>query len=208
MLSDKKLRKVLAGIPLTSAGGLWARAVQHKYLVGPPPGAPPGSRPEPLWSKGSSLFGGRYTPKGGAPAIYLASDPNVALLETNAIFMPPKGPAVMAGAPPMVICQINVAVTNVLDLTDPAIVTSLGTSTAELTGDWRYDMGIGRVPPTHALAAAAHASGRVSAIRAHSAKAVGSGVVLVVVPDRLAKGSFLRVIDPSGTLVQEILGTL
>jgi RES domain-containing protein len=154
------------------------------------------------------MFGGRYTPKGGAPAIYLASDPNVALLETNSIFMPPKGPAVMAGVPPMVICQIDVSLTNVLDLTDPAVVASVGSSTQELTGDWRYDMTIGRVPPTQAIGAAAHASGRVSTLLVHSAKAVGSGKVLVVFPDRLTKGTFVRVLDPTGTLVQEILGTL
>jgi RES domain-containing protein len=46
------------------------------------------------WPTGSIRFGARYTPKGGPPAVYLASDPLTALKEVNAVFAIPNGPTI------------------------------------------------------------------------------------------------------------------
>jgi len=181
------------------------RAVAHHLISGPPPGAPAGSRPQPLWPAGSSRFGARFTPKGGHPSVYLASDPHTALKEVNAIFQIPNGPIVAIPASPYTLVQVNVMlVDNVLDLCDPTICVLLSTSTQELTGDWRYMMGTGGVPPTHRLAIAAHASNRISAIVAHSSKHVGGGKTLAVFANRLTAGNSIEVFDQTGLLNQRL----
>ena len=174
------------------------RRVPHRS----PPGAPAGSPPQPLWPGGSTRFGGRFTPKGGPPAVYLASDPNVALQEVNAVLMPPGAPPVAIPSKPQVLVQVDVVLTGVLDLTDAAVQSALGTSVQELTGDWRFTMLHGAPVPTHELALACHASGRIAALRTYSAKCVGLGFNLVVFADRVRAPHRLSVRDPSGRLAQ------
>jgi RES domain-containing protein len=202
MLGRKALDGALKRVSLTSASGIWWRTVGHHLLLGPPPGASPGTPPQPLWPEGSSRFGARFTPKGGAPAIYLASEPTIALLEVNAVYLLPKGPAMAIPAAPQTVFQVDARVSKVLDLTDATTLKTLKTSVQELTGDWRYAMSSGTLPPTHVLGDAVHRAGRISAIRTYSAKSVGQGTVLVVFPDRLSHGSSVELIDPTGMLHQ------
>jgi RES domain-containing protein len=143
MLARADLVAALNSIPLARFNGTWWRAVAHHLLKGPPPSAPAGSPPQPLWPGGSALFGARYTPKGGPPAVYLASDAGTALQEVNAVFAIPNGPSIAVPAAPYTMCQVNVVLNDVLDLSVPATEAALGTSTQELTGDWRYTMGTG-----------------------------------------------------------------
>jgi|HubBroStandDraft_1064217.scaffolds.fasta_scaffold06429_3 RES domain-containing protein len=204
MLARVDLVAALNSIPLARFNGTWWRAVPHHLLKGPPPGAPPGSPPQPLWPDGSALSGARYTPKGGPRTVYLASDPATVLQEVNAIFAIPNGPSIALPAAPHTMCQVNVVVNSVLDLSVPSTEAALGTSTQELTGHWRYTMETGGTPPTHLLGAAAHASGRIAAICAHSSKNVGHGFILAVFPDRLTGGSYIELIDPTRTLNQRL----
>jgi RES domain-containing protein len=136
--------------------------------------------------------------------VYLASDPQTALQEVNAIFTIPNGPTIALPAPPYTLCQVTVAVDDVLDVRTRATEAALGTSTRELTGDWRYAAGAGRIPPTQLLGLAAHASARIAAIVAPSSKNIGKGSILAVFPDRLAGGSFIEVVDPTGALRQRV----
>ena len=135
MLARVDLAAALNSIPLARVNGTWWRAVPHHLLKGPPPGAPPGSPPQPLWPDGSALSGARYTPKGGPRTVYLASDPATALQEVNAIFAIPNGPSIALPAAPYTMCQVNVVLNDVLDLSVPSIeawVRSASTSSRRL----------------------------------------------------------------------------
>jgi RES domain-containing protein len=205
MLPTTKLRAALRRAPLIPQTGTWVRAVRSQYLLNPPPGAPAGSSPQPLWPGGSASHGARFTPRGGPPAIYLASDPNIALLEVRAMLQPPGGPPLSANAPPQTVVQVQTQVNQVLDLTAPATLAALGTSVQELSGDWRVSAAQGQSIPTWELGREAHATGKIRALLAWSAVAVGQGRVLIVFPDLLVAGSdFLQVHDPGGPLAQRL----
>jgi len=113
--------------------------------------------------------------------------------------------------PPWVVFSVEGFLERVLDLTDPAIQSRLGTSLAELTGDWRYSQEIyierrGPLPPTQLLGQVAHETGVIVAMRYHSAKNIGEGTGFVVFGDRLVPGraSFLEVYDPHGSIQQRL----
>jgi hypothetical protein len=80
-----------------------------------------------------------------------------------------------------------------LDLTNPDIQNRLGTSLAELTGDWLFSQdlhqqGMGPLPPTQLLAKIAHEKGTIVAIRYRSAKNIRTGANLARISH---KGSVL-----------------
>lgn len=156
-----------------------------------------------MWPHGPSLKGARFTPKGGADALYLAGDPTLALLEVDAIYNVPHGPPVAIPANPKALFQVKVALSAVLDVADAGTQTALSTTVQELTGDWRYSSGTGQPTPTHVLGELAYASKRIEAILSLSAKDV-AGRVLVVFPGRLSKASFVEVFDGTGTLKQRL----
>jgi hypothetical protein len=144
---------------------------------------------------------------GGAGSIYLASDPVTGLREVAALLTGIEP----YRTPPWVVFSVEGFLERVLDLTDPAIQSRLGTSLAELTGDWRYSQDIhsfrgGPVPPTQLLGRVAHETGIIVAMRYHSAKNIGDGFGLVVFGDRLVSGraSFLNVYDPHGLIRQRL----
>jgi hypothetical protein len=140
---DNALNKILP----VQINGYWHRAVDHEHLNGPPPGAPPGSPPQPLWPGGPKRNGGRYTPIGGAEAVYLSSDIDVSAQEVNAVFEPPGGPRISIPKPPTVYFQVEALLLNVLDLTQKKVLLTLRTNETELTGRWRTISS----PPTHLL---------------------------------------------------------
>jgi RES domain-containing protein len=179
--------------------GHWHRAVEHGLLLGPPPGKPPGANPEPLWPGGAPLKGGRYTPKGGAPAVYLANDPDVAAKEVNFVFEIPGGPRISIPKNPTTFIQVDVVLTRVLDLTDEDVRRALRTTESELTGNWRLSA---NEPPTHTLGAAAFAAGHFSALKAPSSKAA-SGSILVIFSERLAGSEYVEVVT-TGVLRQRL----
>lgn len=203
MLSAGQLQSALPSLPLTPVHGLWTRAVGYHLLHGPPPGAPPGSRPRPLWPGGASLAGARFTPRGAFGSIYLASDPVTALLEVTAVLQHSHAPAFTLRTYPWTVFAVDGVVTNILDLTDPNVWPSLGTNLQELTGDWAYGqdqhlLGRGPLPPTQLLGQAVYNGGVIAGMKYPSAKNVGRGEGLVVFSDRLVVGgpSHLAVYDP------------
>ncbi len=163
MYARRTLLAKLAAIPLRTETGPWNRAVAHRYLVGPPPGLPPGSPPRPLWPGGAKLFGQRFTPKGSFETTYIASDSLTALMEVRGILAGAVG-LISPPSNPWVIVAITGVVHSVLDTTDPTVQFALGTSVAELTGSWAH-CPAGTTAPTQVLGEAAYASRRVHGIK-------------------------------------------
>jgi RES domain-containing protein len=206
MFSESTLRKRLATVGTITVHGPWSRAIGFHLLKGPPPGAPPGSPPQPLWPGGALLHGARFTPKGSFGSLYLAENPVTALQEVVSIFVPPRATIpITVKTSPWVVVTIEGVLTNVLDLTDSSVQKQLGTTTAELTGDWVYSQSIGVVPPTQLLGQVAHEA-RIVGLRYTSAKSVGAGDSLVVFTDNLASSTanFLEVYDEHGNLGQRL----
>jgi len=202
MLDPVALAKALATVPLVSLGGTWHRAIDQEYLTKPPPGFPAGGPPQPLWPGGAKRNGGRFTPKGSFDTLYLCSDPTTAMLEVGAVFKPPKGPLVSPKRNPLTLTQADGWLDAVLDLMSEDTQAMLGTNQQELTGHWRTTTN----PPTHVLATAVEACGRILAIRSHSAKNEGAGTILAVLTDHLPEfpPSFVEMIDSSGKLAQRL----
>jgi RES domain-containing protein len=206
MLPEADLRATLPHLPRVGIHGPWSRALQFHLLQGPPPSAPQGSPPQPLWPSGPAIYGARFTPRGGFPTVYLASDPYTALLEVEATLRNPFGPPFTLRTPPWTLFSVDGVLADVLDLTDIDIQSRLGTNLAELTGDWRVTASLGLAPPTHLLGQVAYDSRVVTALVYASAKNTAQGIGVAVFADRLTRDgvSFLEVIDPNGQLVQRL----
>jgi hypothetical protein len=151
-------------------------------------------------------MGARFTPRGGFGSLYLASDAMTALREVSAVF----GLRTIR-TPPWTVFAVEGFLQRVLDLTDEGVLDRLKTSRSELTGDWLlgqdlHQHGKGPLPPTQLLATAAYETGKVVAMRYHSAKNIQTGFNWVVFADRLLpdQPSFLKVYDPSRLLRQEL----
>jgi RES domain-containing protein len=198
MLPFMQLAAALAAAKLTSAHGPWARTVEYRHLLGPPPALT--GPPQPLWGGAARLAGARFTPQGSFDSIYLAQHPITAFIEVSALVMLPGGP-VPVYTPPWVIVTVDGILNNLLDLTDTATLAALGTTAQEVTGTWATIPH----PPTQLLGQLAYDSGRITGLKYASAKHPG-GLNLVVFPDRIpvAAGSFLEVYDPHGNLAQRI----
>lgn len=183
---------------LTSAHGPWSRAVEYRHLLYAPPGQT--GPPQPLWGGAARIAGARFTPQGSFDSIYLAHDPITAFVEVSALILLPNGPASVC-IPPWVMVTVDGIMNNLLDLTDPATLTALGTTAQEMTGPWVTKPD----PPTQLLGRTAYDSGRIAGIKYASAKHPG-GMNLVVFPVRIpgAAGSFLHVYDPHRNLDQRI----
>src|SRR5438309_8448013 len=154
MLPCEKLARALSQAKLVVVHGPWSRVVTFRHLIGPPPGL--SGQPQPLWGGAATLYGARFTPKGGFDSIYLALDPVTALIEVQALVLLPGGPVALRTAP-LAIVSIDGLVSNVLDLTNPATLTALGTNQQEVSGTWATMSN----PPTQRLAQAAWRSGTI-----------------------------------------------
>jgi RES domain len=138
MHASDRLRAVLPRLPRITLHGPWSRAVGFHLVTSPPPGAPLGSSPQPLWPGGARLRGARFTPREGFDSLYLATDPITALTEVVAVFQAPAAAAVTLKSHPWVVITVEGVLHDVLDLTDPVVQRELGTSVQELTGEWAY----------------------------------------------------------------------
>jgi RES domain-containing protein len=204
MLGAAALERVLLALPTRPVHGPWFRIVDYAALQGPPPGAEAGSPAQPLWPGGPKRHGARFTPRGRFDTIYLASDPVTAFLESNRGFLLPDGPMFPLRAGPTVVLTIDGVIADTLDLTEPSIQQQLGTTLAELTGDWRYTQRVGGIPPTQLLAGIAHETATIHALLYRSAKNPDQGTNLAVFTERFGSGGpcYLEVHDPSGRLYQ------
>lgn len=203
MYTHRTLLKKLSTLKLITEKGPWSRMVPFENLIGPPPGAPTGSPPRPLWPEGAKDNGQRFTPKGSFDTAYLASDPVTAMVEVGSVLIGPAGPIPLVGGP-KVLVSITGVVHNVLDTTNSFTQKELSTTVSELTGAWAYVTG-GGMAPTQILGLAAYACKRVHAIKYHSSKNISLGTCLAVFPDRLdPTKEILEVFDPSGKLVDSL----
>lgn len=210
MLADAALAAVLPTLKRRAVHGPWSRAVAFRYLQGPPPGAPKGSAPQPLWPGGAPTSGARFTPVGAFPSLYLADNPIAALQETGGVLMLPGGTAVPVMHEPFVVLAVKGIVVEVLDLTDPDIQVALNTNDTELRGPWqraqvRFLAGLGPMPPTQQLGLSAFGTGLLTGLQYPAAKE-GDGLNFVVFTDRLATSPMnrLEAHDSSGHLRQSL----
>lgn len=221
MLSAQDLRRILPGLPRIAIRGPWYRAVAFDYLLGPPLGAPRGSPVQPLWPGGAQRRGARFTPKqtrltakgiGTASfgSLYLAQDEMTALLEVTGVLRPPGSPVALVFEP-QVLMTVDGVLSDILDVTDGQVQSSLGTTLQELTGDWviqqaDYLAGRGPMPPTQILGQATYDVAGIAGLKYTSSKGTASGVGIVVFPNRLILGqSYIEVFNKaSGVLRQRL----
>jgi RES domain-containing protein len=210
VIAASTLRRILPSLPLIRVDGSFWRTVKNAYLQVPPPGASPGSPPQPLWAGGAPRTGARYTPIGGSDALYLAPDAATALAEVQAVLFGAGG-AVQPGAAhdPLLVFTVEVRLTAVLDLCDPAVQQALGTSVNELAAPWlraqeRHRTGKGPLPPTQELGDAAGAAGTILALRYPSYRREGAGNLVVFTDHLTSLGGRLVLVDSSGTHLQSL----
>jgi len=217
MLSAPQLRQVLPTLTRCAIRGPWYRAIIFDYLLGPPPGAPPGSATEPLWAGGAPSRGARFTPRQTRPtapgtaaagfgSVYLAEDELTPILEIAGVLRPPNSPVPLLFEP-QVLMTVDGVLTDIVDVTDGQVQSALGTNLQERTGDWvvaqdRYLAGTGAMPPTQVLGQAAYDVGGIVGLRYPSSKSTSGAAALVVFSDRLIGGqSYLQVFNkPGGSL--------
>jgi RES domain-containing protein len=102
----------------------------------------------PRWSfdpesgDGASRYGGRFNPP-GIPALYTSLRPQTAWLEAQQSF-PFK-------AQPLTLCAYDVDCTDLLDLTDAAVRSAVGTTIEELGCAWEEMVDSGSTPPSWRL---------------------------------------------------------
>jgi RES domain len=206
------LVKALAGLTKRSIPGPWYRAVVFDHLLKPPPSSPPGSPAQALWPGGAQLKGARFTPKcppaAGINCLYLATDELTPVVEVAGVYRP-TGSTVDLKFEPQVLMTVVGVLTSIVDLTQPAAQSKLGTSHAELTGEWLvpqddYLAGKGPMPPTQMLGQAAYDEGTILGLAYRSTKSSSGKLGLVIFTDRLAKAlSYLELHNkPAGTLKQ------
>ena len=199
MLPAKALELALARVAVTRFERLLCRAVHSGTLYGFARGKL--YTPRHLYNLGSPKNGARFTPKGGAPALYLAEDFETSLREylqlgKGARLTPRSG---KEGA--IVSLTAKVRVEAVLDLTSGVVQKALGTDDSELKSPWRYRRKSGP-PPTHRLGRAIAAARRFDAVRFKSSK--GDGDCFMILTEALVAPSFVEVNDPISQLTQRI----
>ena len=158
------------------------------------------TRPNPdfLYANGPIIGGGRFTPKGGAPSLYMGESAHTAKLEKRraAGFSTVK----RKEQPIEVNYALEAKLSAVLDLTDPDVTDKLEISKNEIVSAWRFRAD-SKTPPTHILGTEVVRSKRFSAIRYPSA-ANPRGKCIVVFLDRLRTGESVSVLDEDSIINQ------
>lgn len=204
MLNRRRLLAAMKRLPRLDLQGPWARYVPLEALLHPPPGAPPESHPQPLWSGGPPRRGQRFTPRGrqGMKSLYLSEDAGTAGIETESVVRI-AGQLVPRAKQPMVLLTIEGSIQGALDLTDPETQRALGTSPTELAAEWAYTQELGRLAPTQVLGRAAFDLGVVPALLYPSAVDPGRRN-LVVFTDRLAASGSVLLVKSGERILQRI----
>ena len=186
MVTGNQLIAALAALPTLPLTGVVFRVIQLRYLN------------TPLSSVGSVRFGGRYNPPQLFKALYLADNSVTALLEVEALFK--TGTQLKSvPKPPLLVLSIYYQLNAIVDITNFDNQLALGTNLQEITGNWRLMNAQNQLAPTHILGEAAYNLQGIEALKVPSARDSNT-YNLVVFPDRLSSGSFLRVYDDSGTI--------
>lgn len=157
MLPADQLAAALQACPQETFRGTLYRAVNLRYLSSLTSGV------------GALRAANRYGPPGLTEALYMAVTPDLAMVEANQQYRHEFHTDVI---PATAILPVDVDVRRVLDLTRRENQQALGTTVAELTGQWRDEYGAQlndpsvRVP-THDIGKAAYEAG-FNAIRYES----------------------------------------
>ena len=158
--------------PLT---GHWFRAVRLRFWSSPLSCAHSVTT--------QSRFGAATPAAPGHRLIYLAENHQVALLEVEALFGSPTSP-VSNPKGSWIIMGIEIVLSNVVDLTEPAHLKILGTSHSELTGNWTNFSG---VSPTQELGRELGKLADLEGFLFHSSKS--NAKCLAIFPDKLSASS-------------------
>ena len=150
-----------------------------------------------LSAVGSYRFGGRYNPAGAFEVLYLADHPVTALEEVEALLRTDDDLKGVKG-PPRIVLSVECALQRVVQLNESAL-RDLDLSVEDIIGPWRESLRRNQTPVTHQIGRISFERGDVEALLVPSAKNPATSN-LVVFPDRLLKGSALRVFDDSGII--------
>lgn len=150
-----------------------------------------GARPvQPLYDLGPRASGQRYTPIGGARALYVAEHHTTSYVEATGMFSSVAALAqqhVQAQAH----YQIRIRLDGILDLTISANQALLDTNVIDLTRSWEWPMAMG-LPQI--LGELAFESGKFQAIRFPSSR-ITDAVNLVIFTERVVAPSFVECTD-------------
>lgn len=142
-----------------------------------------------------ALKGGRYNLKNAFEVLYMAPDPETAIAETtkshNFRF------------PPKMIVTIDINVQHILDIEDKQTINLLGIDPEKLFCAWRIPSN--KESYTQILGYLIYESKKFEGIRYPSA-VVKDKYNIAIFPDRLKKGSEVKVYDPDKLIEQVILG--
>ena len=195
------------GLPLSSENRVWYRAVQLAYL------STALSSAHTTTSRTRFNPGALLVPAQRFQILYFAEDPLTATFEFGAMLGNPFVPGGSVAHPARAFAMLNVQVTlsQVADLTDPAAQAQLQTTAQELTGDWDgyqvrgpatpVSLPVGQAPTQelgHALFQATF-----EGFRSISAK-VPCNRTLMVFPQHFRPGGSLVFRDQSGNVMLRI----
>jgi RES domain-containing protein len=186
MLTGSELSEALASLPVQAHSGVAYRIIHAKYA---------GSA---LSSIGSLKFGGIYNPPQTFEALYLASNPIVALQEVNAVVQTETELLGVKG-PPRILLSVDYQLQTILDICHPDNQSVLETNLSELIAPWRPLNAEGIMAPTQMLGTAAYNLQSIEALKVPSARDPNT-YNLVVFFNRLWANSSLRVYDDSGII--------
>jgi RES domain-containing protein len=194
--SIERLNAILSTPPLVTYSGYTYRVIEDRW------------RSDPLSAIGALQTGGRYNAPRAFSLLYTANSRITALKETQALFDTEDGQLQDVPRNPELVLTLEVALLCVLDLTDPDLCATLGTSREELVSvrPSRFILNAqGRTTPTQDLGAACYLSQRISALKVPSA-AYSDGFCLDIFPERLFLGERIAIRDEHHYLRDEIEG--
>jgi RES domain-containing protein len=182
-----ELKRILETFPGISIKQPYYRVMGIRYLR------------NPLSALGSKIAGGRYNYIGEFEVLYVAPDARTAVQEIlkniNFRFSPKS------------IITIDVEVQKVVDLEDNKVIDALGIEVDKLFLPWRKIQDIDQEKAyTQILGELIYNSKQFEGIRYPSVKVEGK-YNLAIFPDRLKRGSNMKVYDPDRLLEQVIKGS-
>jgi RES domain-containing protein len=193
VLPPNGILSALEVAPLGHFHGTAYRLIEHRYIE------------TALSGIGSLTAGGRYNVAGAFEALYLSEDPTTTLHEAQAV-VHTDGRLIGVKGPPRLLLSIELELKHVLDVTSETLHAQLRTTLPELISSWLPFVGCTPPAPTQELGSAAYATGRISALRAPSARVPGA-TNIIVFPDRLRVGEFVAVFDDTGNIRARLDGS-
>jgi|ERR1041384_3754978 RES domain-containing protein len=188
MLGGGELVAAINVAPLTALAGPYHRYVLHRYIA---LALSSGSPLHILSGVPARTAGGRFNLPGRFLTTYLALDAITAQVEAERI------------TAPFVHVPVAGDLQAVLRLDDPRVTALLHLTPAELHADWRFPNARGLETTTQKLGHAVYASGRIEGV-VYPSNVHPGGVCVAVFPERLLRGSSLKVDDPSRVILEQL----